>query len=56
MYWPGDNKDNYNPISFTHPFEIKEPSNNAQGTSNYGKSGGVKAQEMVRLAFPDLVY
>jgi hypothetical protein len=48
VYWPGDNKDNYNPISLTHPFEIKKPSNNAQGTSNSGKSGGVKAREVVR--------
>lgn len=26
LYWPGDNKDNYNPISLTHPFTVEEPS------------------------------
>ncbi len=28
LYWPGDNKDEYNPISLTHPFKVYEPSPN----------------------------
>ncbi|KCZ71805.1 hypothetical protein ANME2D_01860 [Candidatus Methanoperedens nitroreducens] len=28
LYWPGDNKDAYNPISLTHPFKVYEPSSN----------------------------
>ena len=28
LYWPGDNKDAYNPISLTHPFKVFEPSSN----------------------------
>lgn len=26
MYWPGDNKDAYQPISLTHPFKVTAPS------------------------------
>jgi hypothetical protein len=26
LYWPGDNKDNFQPISLTYPVTIKEPS------------------------------
>lgn len=52
MYWPGDNKDNYNPISLTHPFVIKETSNNAQGTSSSGQSGGLKAQGSGSFSIP----
>lgn len=26
MYWPGDNKDEYQPISLTHPFKVEEAS------------------------------
>jgi len=28
LYWPGSNKDAYNPISLTHPFKVFEPSSN----------------------------
>jgi hypothetical protein len=43
MYWPGDCKDNYNPISLTHPFEVKEGSTNAGESSNAGNdTEGVK--------------
>lgn len=28
LYWPGDNKDAYNPISLTHPFKVLEASPN----------------------------
>ena len=45
MYWPGDKKDSYNPISLTHPFVIKESSNNAGKASNAGNdTEGVKAE------------
>lgn len=26
LYWPGDNKDNYQSISLTHPFKVTAPS------------------------------
>jgi len=52
MYWLGYNKDNYNPISLTHPFVIKKPSSNAQGTPSSGKSGGVKAQGSGSFSIP----
>lgn len=26
LYWPGDNKDAYQPISLTHPFKVYDPS------------------------------
>lgn len=28
MYWPGDNKDNYQPLSLTYPVTVKAPSKN----------------------------
>ncbi len=28
LYWPGDNKDAFNPISLTHPFKVYEASSN----------------------------
>lgn len=28
LYWPDDNKDDFNPISLTHPFVVNEPSPN----------------------------
>ncbi len=30
LYWPGDNKDNFQPISLTYPVTIKEPSKNPE--------------------------
>jgi hypothetical protein len=51
MYWPGDNKDNYNPISLTHPFVIKEPSKPVE-TSNSKKSDGVAAQGSGSFSIP----
>lgn len=30
QYWPGDNKDAYNPISLTHPFKVLEASPNPE--------------------------
>jgi hypothetical protein len=52
MYWPGDNKDNYNPISLTHPFEVKEPSANPEeapssdkaASADSDKATGIQAQ------------
>lgn len=52
MYWPGDNKDNYNPISLTHPFEVKEPSTKSQESSSSGSSSGVKAQGSGSFSIP----
>lgn len=28
LYWPGDNKDEYQPISLTHPLSVYEASSN----------------------------
>jgi PGF-CTERM protein len=52
MYWPGDNKDNYNPISLTHPFEIKEASTNTEASSSAGNTEGVKAEGKGSFSIP----
>jgi hypothetical protein len=45
LYWPGDNKDNYNPISLSHPFEVKEASENPEEAPSSDENGGVEAEE-----------
>ncbi len=47
LYWPGDDKDAYNPISLTHPFKVYEPSPNPNDPkpSNPQKLG-VTGQEL----------
>jgi hypothetical protein len=30
LYWPGDNKDNYQPLSLTYPVTVKAPSKNPE--------------------------
>ena len=32
LYWPGDDKDAYQPISLTHPFKVEEASPNPQSS------------------------
>ncbi len=32
LYWPGDDKDAYQPISLTHPFKVEETSPNPQSS------------------------
>ncbi|MDD2613637.1 MAG: PGF-CTERM sorting domain-containing protein [Methanosarcina sp.] len=44
LYWPGDDKDDYNPISLSHPFVVKEASENPGEASSFDENGGVKAQ------------
>ncbi|RXA20787.1 hypothetical protein EQO05_03390 [Methanosarcina sp. MSH10X1] len=54
LYWPGDNKDDYNPISLSHPFVVEQASRNPgeapnleeTGPENPGSedNGGVKAE------------
>jgi hypothetical protein len=44
LYWPGDNKDNYNPISLSHPFVVKEASKNPEEAHGSDETGGVKAE------------
>ena len=44
LYWPGDNKDDYNPISLSHPFVVKEASENPGEAPSFDENGGVKAQ------------
>lgn len=41
MYWPGSNKDKWNPISLDNSFEVKEPSSNiTKDSSNNQKDIG----------------
>jgi len=44
MYWPGDNKDDYNPISLSHPFVVEEASKNAEESTSFEENEGVKAE------------
>jgi hypothetical protein len=44
LYWPGDNKDNYNPISLSHPFVVEEASKNLEEAPSSDEKGGVKAE------------
>ncbi|WP_011308561.1 PGF-CTERM sorting domain-containing protein [Methanosarcina barkeri] len=44
LYWPGDNKDSYNPISLSHPFEVKEASENSEKASSSDDNGEVEAE------------
>jgi len=52
LYWPGDNKDNYNPISLTHPFEVKEPSSNPDEAPASNKTTGVQAEGTGSFSVP----
>ncbi len=45
MYWPGDDKDSYNPISLTHPFEVKEPSANPEEAPSSDKVAGADSDK-----------
>lgn len=55
LYWPGDNKDDYNPISLSHPFIVEQASKNPGEAPNFEESnpeeissskenGGIKAE------------
>ncbi len=44
MYWPGDNKDDYNPISLSHPFVVEEASSNPEESASLEGNEGVKAE------------
>lgn len=44
LYWPGDNKDDYNPISLTHPFIVEEPSENPTEAPDLEDTSGIKAE------------
>lgn len=44
LYWPGDNKDDYNPISLSHPFVVEQASKNPGEASSSEENGGVKAE------------
>ncbi len=45
LYWPGDNKDNYNPISLSHPFVVEETSKNSEQAPSSDENGEVKTEE-----------
>lgn len=38
-YYPGDNKDAYQPISLTHPFKVSEPSADPNSAGTAGQTG-----------------
>jgi hypothetical protein len=55
LYWPGENKDDYNPISLSHPFMVEQASknpeeapsfegNNPEEATSSEENGGVKAE------------
>ncbi len=52
LYWPGDNKDNYNPISLSHPFEVKEPSANPEEAPDLNKNTGLQAEGNGSISTP----
>jgi len=44
LYWPGDNKDAYQPISLTHPFKVLAPSKDPLKDTS-GEAGGDKPKD-----------
>lgn len=52
LYWPGDNKDDYNPISLSHPFTVKEPSKNTTETHDLEENSGVEAKGQGSFSIP----
>ena len=68
LYWAGDNKDNYYPISLTHPFVVEEPSKNSEQpteseesdsqsgstevSADFEKNGGIKAEGQGSVSAP----
>jgi hypothetical protein len=49
MYWPGDDKDSYNPISLTHPFEVKEPSENPEEAPSSDEVTGADSDKATKV-------
>lgn len=52
LYWPGDNKDDYSPISLSHPFTVEEPSKNLKETSDLEENSGVEAKGQGSFSTP----
>ncbi|HHV24886.1 MAG: PGF-CTERM sorting domain-containing protein [Methanosarcina sp.] len=58
LYWPGDNKDDYNPISLSHPFVVKEVSENPEKVPiheeapSHNGNGGIKADGEGSFSIP----
>ncbi|MDD4400225.1 MAG: PGF-CTERM sorting domain-containing protein [Dysgonamonadaceae bacterium] len=52
LYWLGDNKDDYSPISLSHPFTVKEPSKNPTETSDLKENSGVEAKGQGSFSTP----
>jgi hypothetical protein len=44
LYWPGDNKDDYNPISLSHPFVVEQASKNPGEAPSFEESEEATAQ------------
>ena len=44
LYWPGDNKDAYQPISLTHPFKVSAPSKDPLKDTS-GEAGGDRPKD-----------
>jgi hypothetical protein len=63
LYWPGDNKDDYNPISLSHPFIVEQASknpgeapsfeeSNPEEVSSSEENGGIKAEGEGSISAP----
>ena len=63
LYWPGDNKDDYNPISLSHPFIVEQASknpgeapsfeeSNPEVVSSSEENGGIKAEGEGSISAP----
>lgn len=52
LYWPEDNKDDYSPISLSHPFTVKEPSKNPTETPDLEENSGVEAKGQGSFSVP----
>jgi len=55
LYWPGDDKDAFNPISLTHPLTVKEPSlkpMNPEPIGGAGETGETSANTANGLPLP----
>lgn len=47
LYWPNDNKDDFNPISLTHPFTVEEPSPNPKDSIPTGESKSIPSVSFI---------
>jgi len=53
LYWPGDDKDNFQPLSLTYSVTVKEPSKDPESSPDTPKT--TAAPETPKSQYPDLV-